>query len=345
MARRVIQNHTRELKPAPPRPNPLLPMPNPLLPTTQKQVVQTIKRVVQTAKREHPKVPTFSSIGLIEQIRTFTRQPDKDYYLGFGGLGDALLLMASCWTNPKAKVVFFANQVSFIRNFFDVLGISVYLHDNIMGTKMANHVYDYMKSLPAFRESAHLADGLNFNDWSNEQKYISRIRGKATWIQHFGKVETNKPTIIISPSGSHKDINRQRYLHVEEYKRLATIYLDKGYKVYGTGSMNDLHYFGIIDRDNFFWLHSDNIYDNKGQIKSSDLNNMLRIINSAEHVISMDTWLKTYTLLCDIPTTVIKTRWNNEYKIYGEDITDWIFLNAKIWPRLNLVKIEDLLNS
>ena len=87
------------------------------------------------------------------------------------------------------------------------------------------------------------------------------------------------------------------------------------------------------------------IYDGKGNTTHSNLKNMLRIINSAEHVISMDTWLKTYTLLCDIPTTVIKTRWNNEYKVYGEDITDRIFLNTKIWPRLNLVKIEDLSTS
>lgn len=348
MVRRVIQNHTRELKPT-------LPRPNPLPPIIQKQVVQIAKRehpplppiiqkrVVQTAKREKPKLPIFSSPNLSNQIRSFTQQPDKDYYLGFGGLGDALLLMAACWGNPRAKVVFFANQIPFINNFFDILGISVFLHSNIMGTKMANHIFDYMKKLPTFKESAHLADELNYNDWSNERKYISRIRSRVNWIQHFGKNETDKPVIVIGPSGSNKDIKRQRYLHNEEYRKLVNIYLDKDYKVYATGSMNDLHHFGLVDRDNYFWLNSDGIYDSKGIGKESNLKDMLRIINSAEHVFSMDTWLKTYTLLCGIPTTVIGTRWDGKYRKYGEDITDYIFLNRNIWPNLNLAEIETLL--
>lgn len=327
MPRRIVQQNTRERKhtvaPLPPQPN---------------------KRVaVQSLKREVPKLPTFSSPHLIKQIQGFIQQKDKHYYLGFGGLGDALLLMAVCWEDPNAKVVFFANQIPFIKNFFEILGISVFLHDNIMGTKMASHIYDLMRVMPNFKSSAHLADGLDFNDWSNENKYMARIKKHARWIQHFGKKESGKPVIIIGPSGSHKDAKRQRYLHVHEYQRLVDIHLNKGYKVYAAGSLGDLHHFGLIDKPDFYWLNSDKIYDGKGNTENSNLTNMLRIINSAEHVISMDTWLKTYTLLCDIPTTVIETRWDNAYRSYGQDITDWIFLNFKIWPNLKIAKIESLL--
>jgi len=312
MAKRVVQKHTRdniaEVKGA--MPHQVVHRIVPQAP--QPQVLQRNK--LQNIQREQPKLPVFSSTNLLNQINAFTKSPDKHYYLGFGGLGDALLLMAVCWENPKAKVVFFANQIPFIRNFFDILGISVFIHDNIMGTKMAAHIFDYMKKLPTFKESAHLADGLDYNDWANEKKYASRIRGRTRWVQHFGKAPTNKPVIIIGPSGSHKDIKRQRYLHNGEYKRLVDIYLDKGYKVYAAGSMNDLHHFGLVNRDNFFWLNSDTIYDGKGNAQPSNLTNMLRIINSAEHVISMDTWLKTYTLLCDIPTTVVETRWDGNHR-------------------------------
>lgn len=328
--RKVVQSHTRltvETKPTAPRPEP-----------TQRIQVQNIQR-------EKPKLPVFSSTNLINQVKAFCHDPNRNYYLGFGGLGDALLLMAVCWENPKAKVVFFANQMPFIRAFFDIFGIGVYLHDNIMGTKMANHIFDYMKSLPGFRDSAHLADGLDYGDWANEKKYVNRIRGKTRWIQHLGKAPVDKPVVIIGPSGSHKDIKRQRYLNVEEYKELTKKHLAKGYKVYATGSMNDLHFFGLIDKPDFYWLNSDTIYDGKGVARPSDLKNMLRIINSAEHVLSMDTWLKTYTLLCGIPTTVVETRWEGRYKNYGEDITDFIFLNRSIWPHLTMAKIESLLAS
>ena len=297
---------------------------------------------VQDIQRERPNIPIFSSPKLISQVKSFTQYSDKHYYLGFGGLGDAILLMAVCWDNPKAKVVFFANQVSLIRSFFELLGISLYIHDNIMGTKIASHIFDYMKALPTFKQSAHLADGLDFGDWANSTKYIDRIRGRVNWIDHLGKHPSDMPVVIIAPSGSHKDISRQRFLHNGEYEWLVHRCLDKGYRVYVAGSMNDLHHFKLIDRENFYWLHSDKIYDGKGVAKDSSLLNMLRIINSAEHVYSMDTWLKTYTLTCGIPTTVIKTRWNGGYKLYGQDITDFIFLNHNIWPNLTLIKWEDL---
>jgi hypothetical protein len=70
---------------------------------------------------------------------------------------------------------------------------------------------------------------------------------------------------------------------------------------------------------------------------------MLRIINSAQLVVSVDTWLKTYTLLSNIPTIVVETRWNGAYKAFGEDITDWVFLNRRIWPDIKFEKIDDLL--
>jgi len=336
MARKIVQTHTRNNKPAiSNRPQ-----------ITNNIVVQNIKRtIVQGTRREAPKLPNFSSQSLLNQIRGFTRQPEKNYYLGFGGLGDALLLMAACWDDPKARVVFFANQIPFIRSFFEIFGISVYLHDNIMGTQMASHIYDLMKALPSFKTSAHLADGLNHNDWSNESKYTSRIIKSATWIKHLGKEQFDKPVIIIAPSGSSKDIKRQRYLHHHEYNQLVEKYLNSGYRVYATGSTSDLHHFKLIDKEDFYWLCLDKIYKGNGTSEEYSLRNLLRIINSAEQIISMDTWLKTYTLLCGIPTTVIKTRWDNKYRSFGEDITDWIFLNPKMWPEIKISKIEDLLAS
>lgn len=327
MSKRIVQQHTRERQ------------------ITVRQAVQSFDRKVeiQNLKREQPKVPVFSSTNLQNQIKSYTQMPGRNYYLGFGGLGDALLLMSSCWDDPKARVIFFANQIPFIKSVFELFGISLFIHENIMGTRMAAHIYDEMRTMVNFRTSAHLADGLDFNDWKHENKYIPRIRGHARWIQHLGKKETDTPVVIINPSGSSKDPKRQRYLHHHELHQLCDIWIKRGYRIYISGSLGDIHHFKLVDKPNCYWLHSDNIYDGKGNATPSNLTNMLRIINSAEHVISMDTWLKTYTLLCGIPTTVIETRWDGAYRPYGEDITDWIFLNFKIWPHLRLEKIEKLL--
>jgi len=303
---------------------------------------QPNKVVKQNLKRDLPKIAPHSPSNLIQKIRLFMNS-DSNYYLGFGGLGDALLLLATCWDDPKAKVVYFANYIPFVKQFFELFNVPVYLEKNIMGTQVAGQVFDFMKSNPKFKQSAHLADGLYFGDWKNENKYINRIKRYVPWAERLGKEKFDKPVVIIAPSGSNKDIQRQRYLHHHEYQQLVDLHLDKNYRVYATGSMADLHHFKLINKDNFYWLCSDNIYSGNGNVEKIDLRKMLRIINSAVHVISMDSWLKSYTLLCNILTKVVKTRWDGKYKPYGEDVTDWIFLNTDIWPSLKMTTIEELL--
>lgn len=299
--------------------------------------------VRQTLKRDIPKIsPATPSPHLIEKIRIFMN-PDSNYYLGFGGLGDALLLLATCWDDPKAKVVYFANYMPFVKQFFELFNINAFLEKNIMGSPLAGHIFEIITKNRNFKQSAHLADGLFYGDWKNEDKYIGRIKKHVPWAEKLGVIKTKEPMLILCPSGSHRDLSRQRYLTQEEFKTLADKKLQEGYEVFASGSIADLHYYGLIRKDKFHWITSDKIYNGNGSTEDINLKKMLQIINGAEQVISMDTWLKTYTLLCNIETTVIKTRWNGNYITYGDDVTDWVFLNNKIWPNLKLEQIENLL--
>lgn len=310
-----------------------------------KKIVQTHKRPAPPTRRDAiqlTKPTATSNSSLVNRIQSFV-QTKRGCYLGFGGLGDAILLLASCWKEVNGCAVFFANNPTLIHKFFEIFKIPSFIHPNIMGQGIANQVYDYVINLPNFKSSAHLADGLYYGDWVNEHKYYPRIARTAPWISHFGKETYNKPVCIIAPTGSQKDVNRQRYITKEEYQRLVHKHLDMGEIVYATGSIKNLHEYGLVNRENFYWLSSESIYTHKGSSEFCDLRKMLRIINASSSVISVDTWLKTYTLLCGIPTTVIETRWNGVYKGYGVDVSDWIFLNKNLWPIIELKHIEDLL--
>lgn len=276
---------------------------------------------------------------LFQIIVNWTNSNDFDYYLGFGGTGDALVLLASCWNNPKAKVIFFANNESktLTEKFFQLFSLQYYLHPNIMGQPIASKIYQYLKKHPKFKVSGHLADELNYGDWRNEAKYIPRIIKSVPWIDKLGKVASN--ATIIAPSGSIKEVSRQRYLQNGELTKLIT----KFNNVYLTGSDNDYNYYKL-SIGNHLWLTTDNM-KGKNTIENIDLRKMLQIINGCKQVYSMDSFLKTYSLLVGLPTTVISTRWHGKYKNYGEDTTDWIFLNKNIWKNIKITTIEEILTQ
>jgi hypothetical protein len=71
----------------------------------------------------------------------------------------------------------------------------------------------------------------------------------------------------------------------------------------------------------------------------STLENLLAVVNGCAEVIAVDTWLKTYSALAWVPTTVIATRYDQPYDNPG----DQIFLNP-LWG-FRQVTIENLLRQ
>jgi len=272
---------------------------------------------------------------------------DGEWYLGFGGVGDALLLLAACYNNPNAKAVFFHNESHFTKQWFDLFKVKSFLHQNIMGQKAANYVFNMMKAFNNMQVSAHLADGLDYGDWiANPLKYKQRLITKVDWVDRLGRCNFNRPTVVIGPTGSSRhDYNRQRFLDPKEYNELMQVYLNRDYLVLVTGSAFDYDVYKIPNNSNCRWLTAEGVIDHTGRRTTHTLKDMLALINGASEVISTDTWLKTYSLLVGIPTKVIQTRWRGAYRMIGSDATDGIFLNNDIWPAIRNVRIEDLLTE
>lgn len=320
------------------------------------------KKAIRTTNQRRNKlsVPTRKKIlskskpEIIRELiaNTFLEKSLSDYlgdtgnwYLGFGGTGDALLLIAACHTDPEAKVLFFVNtgNQSFTSEFFKIFNINTYFYPNLMGRPIANSIYNWMKDQPQMRPSAHLAHGLDYEDWQRHpERYESNLK-TISFNSIFGSDSlSNKNTVCFSPCGSSKDVRRQRYLTQEEYNRVLYYLNLRGDTVLITGSEQDFRFYGNYLPSNCYWLTANKLIDSNLQTKKISLVEMLRYINGASSAIAVDTWLKTYTSMAKIPTYVIKTRWNGEYKNYGEDCSDYIFLNPNVWETLKLVTLEEL---
>lgn len=310
-------------------------------------------RIVSSKNTRNPflkevanKISAKNNTSLYNKIANYIEDNSKDYYLGFGGMGDALLVLGNAWNNPRARIIFFGNggSIPFIKDFFNLFNIQHLIEVNIMGQQIANKIFDLITKSKNFKTSGHLADGLYYGDWANYKKYIPRIVKHVPWKEKLGSVPSTK-RVIIGPSGSHRTHDRQRFLEWNQFNTLKNKLTEKGYDVVTTGSPNDLDYLNIRGKSGFHFISSNFVQTNDGKRIPADLRKMLQIINSSELVISTDTWLKTYSAMIGIPTKVIKTKWNGKYKDIGEDSTDWIFLNKEIWPCIENIKFEELIKS
>jgi hypothetical protein len=282
-------------------------------------------------------------------IRTFI-STSKNTYLAFGGVGDILLLLATCWNVENPHVIFNANNESkeFAQKFFDYFNVKNLTIKNTMGTINANRIVSELELFPSFRQSAHLADNLDFGDWErNFLKYKERIQTNPGWNEIIGtdKEFLNNPTVVICPSGSIKINHRKRYLEKNELFMITDRYIKAGWRVVITSNETDLKYYGLHHFDNVFWMTSDKLITRSGKIIPISFDRFLKIINSSKDVISAETWLKTFTLLLNKPTKVIKVRIEDKYQEFGIISADYIFINPNLWKNLSLVTVQEILNQ
>jgi hypothetical protein len=271
---------------------------------------------------------------------------DKDVYLTFGGVGDLLLLLAVCYNNEKANIIFLANDESsqFAKKFLDYFNLKYIIYKNLMGTKYCSPLYKKVTRHPNFTLSAHLADRCDYGDWKkNTDKYKNRLVFGTDWINLIGIKKRDKKYVIICPSGSHKCENRRRYLNIHEYNTIVKIYLEKGYEVITASSKGDLKSLGFYPNKNCYWLTDSELINYRGLSQQIDFNTFLQIIISCDDLVSMDTWIKTFMVLCGKSAHVIKTRYNSKYQEVGKESCDYIFLNKDFWPKLKLHTCEDFI--
>jgi len=316
---------------------------------TPKKNIQRIENTrsnIKVNENKITRVPYGRSTSIIKRVEDFTNNDGK-IYITFGGVGDLILLLAECYQDKAGNVIFFANTgaTEFAKYFLNYFKLKHLISPNLMGSRLANVVVNNAKETGRLANSAHLADGLDYGDYSrNTEKYKNRMVLKTSWLTDIGTIPEllNKPTVVIAPSGSAKTPSRQRYMLVDEYANIVQIYLKNGYTVYTIGSQRDYDYYPKISNTNHNWLMADKIINKNKTIPLLDFSMFLKIINSSNVVVSVDTWLKSYSCLAGIKTRVVETRYNGEYRKNHVDPCDWIFLNTDFWDTMQIHRIDDL---
>jgi hypothetical protein len=254
----------------------------------------------------------------------------ENVHLAIGGLGDAWLTIAACY-QQKVHVLFGTNRriESLIARAFRLFDVPVRIVPNFHDdTPEGYALYRYVQTHPHLKNIGYLPPTGLYADWAADpERYFQKVVTRFPTLAKLGKTANLRPTarmIALAPCGSdQKSPEARQRLNVADYHQLVAGLLAQHWTVLTCGSEQDLKYYGLHPHAHHIWLHSDWMVSHPGPRVPSDFRSMLQILNGCDEVISVDTWLKTYSGLAGIPTRVIVTESSLEPRCPG----DYIFLN------------------
>jgi len=303
---------------------------------TQAMLPKLFSRKVERANNKRPSM----IINLRQEhaaVINFLNQ-HNEVYIGVGGIGDALLTIAGCFNKPDCHVIHSCNGgvEDVIKNLFELFDIKVLAIPNLNGSMEGLQIFQQIWRHPNFKGSFHVPERLNYFDWKvNTDKYLTKVINRIPLVDMFGKLENPRKTkgiVGIAPRGSdNQNMGRQRFLTQVEYNSLVSKWINSGYTVFSFGSEADLNHYAPFPDNNAVWFASNLAMSYPLPSYPISLKHMLKALNSCELVISVDSWVKTYTGLANIPTQVILTRCHGKPDLAFADPSDSIFLNRSLW--------------
>jgi len=255
------------------------------------------------------------------------------YYLGIGGLGDLILTLGTLFHDPSARLIFWATTglplvakkmlLAFgVKEYYllpafpaDPIGRFVweacYRHRNLVAWPIAPYTLDY-------DEWASLTD-----------EYTRRLVPEIPLIERFGTVpKDGRRVLCLVPKGSLV----QKTVYPDEFRTIVNRYFKEGWKIYAVGGLSEITSY---QDDRCDWINTDYI-KTPDRTLSIDTKTLFRVLNSCDLVISVDTWVKTYTCMAGIETLVLRPRLPPHQHAYFQ-AGDHIFLNPGIWKTMKLL--------
>jgi hypothetical protein len=273
----------------------------------------------------------------IETILKFIN--DDKFYLGYGGIGDLWLSLSTCYNAVNPRLVFWStNSFSdIVKRISESMKINVLVVPFGANTPYSRFIWETchrhknLAAKPIFPSTLSL-----LKEWeSNTELNLSRIGDSIPLKEIFGTVQKTDKMVCMAPVGSCKS----RMLDKNEFSKLVESYISNKWRVFSVAAASQIDYY---EEDRCEWLNTDFIKHGEKTI-SIDITTMFKIINSCDLIVSLDTWLKTYTCLAGIPTKVIMNKRHKKY-YFDNNGSDRIFLNLEKWKSMSLVTLDEAMD-
>ena len=238
------------------------------------------------------------------------------YYTSCGGIGDLLICLSTF--KQKSSIIFWAgNNAAFANQFLEQFPQLIDKKVVFSGTPIVEpELFKAICSHENCLGTGHIPVDLNFvkNWYENPDYYLSEIQKPFLALKKFGSVD--EKAIGLSVFASQSESWKERNLNKEQTERIIGYIKNRwpGRKVCLSGSKDDR-----TDAD------LTGVTDHRGV----ELNELFQRLNGLECMVSVDTWFKTWTGLCEIPTCTIKNRYvRTPMQMMGVEIdpSDNIFL-------------------
>ena len=219
------------------------------------------------------------------------------FFFHYGGLGDALLMLAATYDNTESMIIFSAcNAISSQKKLFSLfpkISNCIYLEtssnaDNIL------QLFNLVHHLPNCIHAGATPSNQHILEWTPSINIFSKygISKNPKWINLFEPLIIDKNQIIVAPAGSQAVMSKgkQNIILPDNWIPLLSLLLKQGKTPIIIGTPNESISYpaieGCIDK------------------RSYNLEEQMRLIRGSESIIACDSWAKTFSALCSKKTLV-----------------------------------------
>jgi GT2 family glycosyltransferase/cytochrome c-type biogenesis protein CcmH/NrfG len=283
------------------------------------EILADIKRLNMCLTEEEKERLLSNFIKMFRQIGPF--------YVHFGGAGDALLLLSTFYDkNPAQTIVSIANSPESMRSFFDAFPMLKKIYfipfPDINTHALLRKIFANFKST-VLGMGVTPEDGYT-DEWVNSEMLVKKykVNKHPLWVKKFRRKKIQEFQVVIAPKGSVT--TRFNLIDPNWWFDILKFLNEHGIKpiILGTPDERDTYpaTSDCIDK------------------RSYSFEEQMRIIASSDIVISVDTWVKTFSALAGIPTIVFKSKYAVDLKDW-KDPSDYIFIDP--WKEITVVENLD----
>ena len=236
------------------------------------------------------------------------------YYLGNGGIGDALIFLSTFYDDvEEANIVFLENNIPIIKELFE-------LFPKLKKKLIIQNNFDLLKKFYNDKNcigTGILPKNLDYSKWNKVNIFKEyKVKEFPNFVNLFVPNKKVDKQMFIQIYGSDVEgPQKQRIITSEIFKNVYNEFLSKeGYNLVGTPGL----------------------YSSKNSLKS-----IFETIKGSELLVGVDSFMKTFSAMCGIRTVVFDNIYDDKYLNNFENQTDYghyIFLYpwSKIEFRTNI---------